>query len=130
MVKQGTARRVDGVFADGDGVPLPVGGKTGTGDELVDSAGLKAVRTSEVSRSGAFVFFIGDRFFGTVTAHVPGAHAREYVFTSALPVQVLKALAPALDPLLRQAPRAESLFTADADADAALVGLTARNVAQ
>jgi membrane peptidoglycan carboxypeptidase len=130
VVKHGTARRVDGAFADSDGVPLIVGGKTGTGDELVDSAGLKAVRTSEVSRSGAFVFFIGDRFFGTVTAHVPGAHAREYAFTSALPVQVLKALAPALEPLLRQAPRAESLFTADADADAALVGLTARNVAQ
>jgi hypothetical protein len=130
VVKHGTARRVDGVFADSDGVPLPVGGKTGTGDELVDSAGLKAVRTSEVSRSGAFVFFIGERFFGTITAHVPGAHAREYAFTSALPVQVLKALAPALEPLLRQAPRAESTFAADENTDTAPIGLAARDVAQ
>jgi membrane peptidoglycan carboxypeptidase len=134
VVKQGTARRVDGVFADGDGVPLPVGGKTGTGDELVDSAGLKAIRTSEVSRSGAFVFFIGERFFGTITAHVPGAQARQYVFTSALPVQVLKALAPALEPLLRQAPPAERTFTADANTETATetapIGLAARDVAQ
>ena len=115
-------------------MPLIVGGKTGTGDELVDSAGLKAVRTSEVSRSGAFVFFIGDRFFGTVTAHVPGVHAREYAFTSALPVQVLKALAPALEPLLRQAPLAKDTFAVDAATDgdvrATLVGLAVKEVAQ
>lgn len=130
VVKSGTARRVHGAFAGADGTPLVVGGKTGTGDELVDSAGLKAVRTSEVSRSGAFVFFIGDRFFGTITAHVAGVHAREYAFTSALPVQVLKALAPALEPLLRQAPPAETTFTADADAGATLVGLAGGQVAQ
>jgi membrane peptidoglycan carboxypeptidase len=123
VVRNGTARRVQNAFTGADGAPIVVGGKTGTGDELVDSAGLKAVRTSEVSRSGAFVFFIGDRFFGTITAHVAGAHAREYAFTSALPVQVLKALAPALEPLLRQAPSAGASFTAGADADAALVGL-------
>jgi hypothetical protein len=128
VVEHGTARRVHGAFADIDGVPLTIGGKTGTGDELVDSAGLKAVRTSEVSRSGAFVFFIGERFFGTITAHVPGAHAREYAFTSALPVQVLKALAPALEPLLKQAPRVESRFAADTDT--APMDLAARNVAQ
>jgi membrane peptidoglycan carboxypeptidase len=134
VVKNGTARRIHGAFAGADGMPLIVGGKTGTGDELVDSAGLKAVRTSEVSRSGAFVFFIGDRFFGTVTAHVPGVHAREYAFTSALPVQVLKALAPALEPLLRQAPLAKDTFAVDAATDgdvrATLVGLAVKEVAQ
>ena len=130
VVKNGTARRVDGAFIGVNGAALPVGGKTGTGDELVDSAGLKAVRTSEVSRSGAFVFFIGNRFFGTITAHVAGMHAREYAFTSALPVQVLKALAPALEPLLRQAPPTESTFTADAEAGPSLVGLAGAKVAQ
>ncbi len=128
VVNSGTARRVHGAFTDNDGAPLVVGGKTGTGDELVDSAGLKAVRTSEVSRSGAFVFFIGDRFFGTVTAHVPGVHAREYAFTSALPVQVLKALAPALEPLLKQAPAATTSVAADADT--ALADLAVKEVTQ
>ena len=136
VVNNGTARRVDGAFAGADGAPIDVGGKTGTGDELVDSAGMKAVRTSEVSRSGAFVFFIGERIFGTITAHVPGVHAREYAFTSALPVQVLKALAPALEPLLRQPPTATDALALDAKAapDAAarttLVGLTVEEGAQ
>ncbi len=130
VVKNGTARRVEGAFVGADGRPLVVGGKTGTGDELIDSAGLKAVRTSEVSRSGAFVFFIGDRFFGTVTAHVAGMHAREYAFTSALPVQVLKVLAPALEPLLKQAPSAEVSFTADADVGGTLVGLASGKMAR
>jgi membrane peptidoglycan carboxypeptidase len=130
VVKNGTARRIHGAFDGADGTPVIVGGKTGTGDELVDSAGLKAVRTSEVSRSGAFVFFIGDRFFGTITAHVAGAHAREYAFTSALPVQVLKALAPALEPLLSQAPSAGATVTVDTKADARLVGLAGGEGAQ
>ena len=66
---------------------LPIGGKTGTGDELSDTYRGK---DREVSRSAAFAFFIGDRFFGVVTAHVPGDQARHYKFTSALPTQVLK----------------------------------------
>ena len=47
------------------------------------------------------MFFLGDRFFGTVTAYVPGAVAGPYHFTSALAVQLLKALEPQLDPLLK-----------------------------
>ena len=49
-----------------------------------------------VSRSGAFVFYLGDRYFGTVVAYVAGADAAKYKFTSALTVQVLKVLAPTL----------------------------------
>jgi hypothetical protein len=45
------------------------------------------------------VFFIGKRHFGTVTAYVPGADARDYRFTSALPVQILKTLAPLMRPI-------------------------------
>jgi hypothetical protein len=46
------------------------------------------------------VFFLGNRFFGTVTAYVPGAIAGSYHFTSALAVQLLRALEPQLQPLL------------------------------
>jgi hypothetical protein len=46
------------------------------------------------------VFFIGDRYFGVITAYVPGQGAQNYNFTSALPVQILKNLAPDLNPYL------------------------------
>jgi hypothetical protein len=53
-----------------------------------------------VSRTAAFVFFIGDRFYGTVLAFVPGKTAGNYHFTSALAVQVLKDLEQQLLPLM------------------------------
>ena len=53
-----------------------------------------------VDRTATFVFFLGDRFFGTVTAYVPGAIAGNYHFTSAIAVQLLKAIEPQLQPLL------------------------------
>jgi hypothetical protein len=48
------------------------------------------------------VFFLGDRFFGTITAYVPGTIAGTYHFTSALAVQLLRALEPQLEPLLQE----------------------------
>src|SRR5438876_1078995 len=51
-------------------------------------------------RSGTFVFNIDERFFGTIIAYVPGAQAAAYDFTSGLPVQLLKVLAPKLMPLV------------------------------
>ena len=45
-------------------------------------------------RTATFVFFIGERHFGTLTAFVPGPEAADYQFTSALPTQILKTLAP------------------------------------
>jgi len=101
VVANGTAKRVAGAYKDAEGKPLTIGGKTGTGDELADTVRGK---DREVSRSAAFTFFIGDRFFGVVTAHVPGDQARHYKFTSALPTQVLKVLAPALTPLITRPP--------------------------
>ncbi len=94
------------VYRDAEGQPLAVGGKTGTGDELAEryGPGTAAGKAKEVSRSAAFAFFLGDRFFGVVTAHVPGVNAAGYRFTSALPVQVLKALEPALAPLMTAPP--------------------------
>lgn len=106
VVANGTAKRLAGAYRDGHGEPLPVGGKTGTGDELADryGPGTAAGKEKEVSRSAAFAFFLGERFFGVVTAHVPGVNAKHYRFTSALPTQVLKSLEPALSPLLRSSP--------------------------
>jgi membrane peptidoglycan carboxypeptidase len=103
VVANGTAKRLAGVYKDADGKPLLVGGKTGTGDELAEhyGPGTKAGKEKEVSRSAAFAFFLGDRFFGVITAHVPGPNAKHYRFTSALPTQVIKALEPSLAPLLR-----------------------------
>jgi hypothetical protein len=47
---------------------------------------------------------VDERFFGTITAYVPGREAAQYDFTSALPVQVLQLLAPILQPLLSTPP--------------------------
>jgi hypothetical protein len=55
-----------------------------------------------VSRTATFVFMIGDRFYGTVVAFVPGSKAASYKFTSALAVQIFKDLAPQLKPLIAQ----------------------------
>lgn len=99
VVNKGTARRVAGAFDSPDGsVHVPIGGKTGTGDNRFKSFARPGVLKSErvVSRSGAFVFYLGDRYFGTVVAYVAGPKAADYQFTSALPVQVLKVLAPVL----------------------------------
>lgn len=101
VVDKGTAHRVSGAF-DHDGEHTLIGGKTGTGDNRFKTfsrgGGLASARV--VSRSGAFVFYIGDHYFGTIVAYVAGPKAADYKFTSALPVQVLKVLAPTLMPKL------------------------------
>lgn len=97
VVANGTAKRAAGAFVDAQGRSLILGGKTGTGDETF---GNNPLREKEVGRAAAFAFFIGDRFFGVLTAYVPGETARRYKFTSALPTQVLKVLAPELQPLI------------------------------
>ena len=53
------------------------------------------------SRSATFAFLIGDRHFGVITAYVEGEDAAGFGFTSSLPVQVLKELAPALVGLIQ-----------------------------
>ena len=100
VVEQGTARRLRGSFTLRDKTPLAIGGKTGTGDNRIDvfGAGGQLVRSRSVSRTATFVFYIGERYFGVITAYVPGQTAQNYHFTSALPVQILKNLAPDLNP--------------------------------
>ncbi|WP_290660591.1 transglycosylase domain-containing protein [Aquabacterium sp.] len=104
VVEGGTARRLKGAFVRPDGSVIEVGGKTGTGDHRFDvhGPGGGLISSRVVNRSATFVFLIGDRFFGTLTAYVHEPYAAKYTFTSALSAQVLKALAPALMPLVQE----------------------------
>lgn len=102
VVDNGTAKRVKGVYKDAAGQSLPVGGKTGTGDQRYDEFGTggRLISSRVMNRTGTFVFYLGDHFFGTITAHVAGDDAADYKFTSALSAQMLKALAPIFQPLI------------------------------
>lgn len=103
VVDAGTARRVSGSFKLDDGTVLVMGGKTGTGDNRIESfgAGGRLIGSRSLNRTATFVFFLGDNHFGTLTAFVPGRAAEAFKFTSALPVQVLKGMAPILMPYLQ-----------------------------
>lgn len=110
VVAEGTARRVKNAFKRTDGSVMVVGGKTGTGDHRFDVYGAQGqlLDSRVVSRSATFVFNIGERFFGSVTAYVHGPQAADYDFTSALPVQLLKVLSPALMPLMEPPDRPDA----------------------
>jgi membrane peptidoglycan carboxypeptidase len=102
VVSDGTAKRVKEAFKQADGSIIAVGGKTGTGDQRFDvyAKGGRLVESRFVNRSATFVFNIGERFFGSMTAYVHGPDAAHYDFTSALPVQLLVTLAPSLMPMI------------------------------
>ena len=102
VVEAGTARRLLGSFTQVDGQSLKVGGKTGTGDNRIETvgAGGRVLSSRAINRTATFVFYLGPRHYGTLTAFVPGRAAENFRFTSALPVQVLKGMAPILMPYL------------------------------
>jgi hypothetical protein len=102
VVESGTAGRARAAFVGSDGTPLPLGGKTGTGDHQRKrfDRWANVIGSEYVSRSATLVFFAGDRFHGVITAHVEGPKAADYAFTSSLPTQVLKQLAPLLQPII------------------------------
>ena len=106
VVQQGTARRLAGVFTGENKAPVVVGAKTGTGDNrhrtFSRSGGVRSSRA--VNRTATLVFYIADRYFGVLTAFVPGKTAGEYRFTSALPVALLDLLAPAINTRLERGP--------------------------
>ena len=106
VVAEGTGVRFRGAYHDPKGGPLVVGGKTGTGDNRIDSYrnGRQLSSSRVVDRTATFVFFLGDRYYGTITAYVSGAAAARYKFTSALAVQLLKSMTPQLQPLIDKAP--------------------------
>jgi membrane peptidoglycan carboxypeptidase len=98
VVEEGTARRVAGTIRRPDGEAVTIGGKTGSGDNRVDtfSRDGETITSRAVNRTATFVFYVGERYFGVITAFVDGPAAGAYRFTSSLPVTVLKLLAPAL----------------------------------
>lgn len=102
VVQGGTAKRLADGMTLPDGKTLQVYGKTGTGDQRfnVYAPGARLIESRKVNRTATFVFVIGNRFYGTLTAFVHEPYAARYTFTSALSVQLLKSLAPVLQPLL------------------------------
>ena len=102
VVKSGTARAVYGALKDADGNVIVIGGKTGSGDNRFEyfAKGGKLISSRVVNRTATFAFYIGDRYFGVLTAFMPGEGAADYSFTSSLPVNILRLLAPTLQPLV------------------------------
>lgn len=113
VVDSGTARRLRGSLVDTNGNIIDIGGKTGTGDHRFDTYGKhgQLISSRVVNRSATFVFLLGDQFFGTLVAYVPGEEAANYHFTSALATQILKNLMPTL----------AGLFDANAKANACII---------
>jgi membrane peptidoglycan carboxypeptidase len=109
VVENGTARRAYGAVKRSNGTIVPIGGKTGSGDNRVKSfaRGGRLTGSRVVSRTASFAFFMGDRFYGVITAYVAGPEAAEFGFTSSLPTQILKMLGPALTPLVNAPPPGE-----------------------
>ncbi|RKP53458.1 transglycosylase domain-containing protein [Pararobbsia silviterrae] len=102
VVLDGTGKRLASGMVLPDGTVLPVYGKTGTGDQRfnVYAPGARLIESRKVNRSATFVFAIGDRFYGALSANAHEPYAARYDFTSAMAVQLLKSMAPDLQPLL------------------------------
>lgn len=102
VVQDGTARRLRDAFRLPEGGQLAIGGKTGTGDNRYEvfAPDGTVVESKVVNRVATFAFFLGDHFFGVMTAYVPGEAAGNFHFTSGLPAQLLKLMEPALRPLV------------------------------
>jgi membrane peptidoglycan carboxypeptidase len=109
VVEQGTARRLRGTFTLGDGTSLPIGGKTGTGDHRLEvyAANGAVIESKVMNRTATFAFYLGARFFGVMTVFVPGEAAGDFHFTSAIAVQIVKDMEPALRPLILGNEKAE-----------------------
>ncbi|HEX5032182.1 MAG TPA: transglycosylase domain-containing protein [Candidatus Eisenbacteria bacterium] len=116
VVEVGTAARLRGAFTDSSGAPVWLGGKTGTGDNRFQTygRGRRLIGSRSVSRTATFTFCLGDRYYGVITSAVLGPEAARYRFTSALPLAVMRILAPSFEHELkpRGAPEGILLVTA------------------
>lgn len=114
VVESGTAVRLAGALKDSAGQPLILGGKTGTGDHryVRYGRGGQLLESRVVNRTATFVFYLGDRHFGTLTALVQGEQAGQFGFTSSLTAQILKTLLPQLQPHLNLPPSAPAKVAA------------------
>ena len=106
VVDEGTAVRIHNAILDPENHPVPIGGKTGTGDNRYKTFGDngEVLDSRSVDRTATFAFFIGENLFGTITAYVPGPYSEHYSFTSSLVVQLLKTLSPEVQKLMRDTP--------------------------
>ncbi|MEY4669710.1 MAG: hypothetical protein RL518_2409 [Pseudomonadota bacterium] len=113
VVESGTARRVYKAYTRSDGKPYVIGGKTGTGDHRHETYGPggHVISSRVVNRTATFAFYIGDRFFGVISAHVPGEEAAKFDFTSALAAELLKIVRTSLIPMMESSGAALSPFT-------------------
>ena len=98
VVNGGTAGRLQGALKDAAGKEIVIGGKTGTGDHRFERYGKggQLLEARVVNRTATFAFYLGDQYFGTLTALVPGPQAGQYEYTSSLVAQILKNLLPKL----------------------------------
>ncbi len=117
VVERGTAVRLAGALKDAGGEPIVIGGKTGTGDHRFERYGRggQLLESRVMNRTATFVFYLGDRYFGTLTALVPGEAAGQFGFTSSLTAQLLKMLLQQLRPHLYPAPAATATPAAPAE---------------
>ena len=72
VVKSGTANGLLGAYLNAQGTPMPVGGKTGTGDNRLDAfasdGGISLIPPGG-SHSNVRLFSHFDRFYGTMLLH-------------------------------------------------------------
>ena len=98
VTHNGTARRPGGAYLDNEGQPVATGGdKTSTGDNrmVTVNAGRSTRHQSCVEPHGNLCFLSGrTRHFPIHDRFCAGRDAADFKFTSALPVQVLKSMAP------------------------------------
>lgn len=118
VVLGGTGARLAAGLPLGDGRTLEVYGKTGTGDQRYDvyARGARLIESRKVNRTAVFVFVIGDRFYGTLTAYAHEPYAARYEYTSAMAVQLLKSLGPSLAPILEANDTQTTAVASHADA--------------
>ncbi|MEZ0225763.1 MAG: transglycosylase domain-containing protein [Alphaproteobacteria bacterium] len=102
VVEEGTGVRLRNAVILSDGTVLPVGVKTGTGDNRKQTFSARGGVTSEEkkSRTATVDYVIGDRYWGTATANIIGPNAKNFKFTSALAAQLLKSVVPDIRPVL------------------------------
>jgi membrane peptidoglycan carboxypeptidase len=118
VVESGTARRVHNTYTRSDGKHYVIGGKTGTGDHRHETYGPggHVISSRVVNRTATFAFYLGDRYFGVISAHVPGAEAAKFDFTSALAAELLKILSSSLLPMIERSQAGLSPFPEETEA--------------
>jgi membrane peptidoglycan carboxypeptidase len=104
IVQNGTARRTKNAIVFSNGVKWAIGGKTGTGDNRIEThdrygnVTLSTVR----NRTATFVFTFGDKYYGSMVAYAAGEEAADEEFTSSLPVKAFSQIIKDLTPIFEE----------------------------